>query len=255
MNLPPSHSNEMLNIHLALAQYPVLSGRIRQQMRRELFSSGMVRPNEFENEVRKLAVLSQEREGLRNPFNEEAAEVWEMRVTRLRDHLTDLSFSQHFSLEDLERIISDVLSERGIDMVGLMLSLNPELAPLEMVFEQAAAIERMPEAERAKYEARLQETKVVLIRSLISDQLRYINIAKKWFSISDLQEIRMRKIGPGRIGGKAAGMLLAHRILSQVSSITRDTCLQTPEILLHRLGRVLHVHVDQQPLQLERSEI
>ncbi len=229
MNLQSSHSNEMLNINLALAQYPVLSGRIRQQMRRELFSSGMIRPNEFENEVRMLAVQSQEREGLRNPYNEEPAEMWEVRVTRIRDHLTDVAFSQHFSFEDLERIISDVLGERGIDMVGLMLSLNPELAPLELVFEQALTIERMPEAERAKYEARLLETKVVLIRSLISDQLRYINVAKKWFSIADLQEIRMRKIGPGRIGGKAAGMLLAHRILSQVSSITRDTCLTTPE--------------------------
>jgi len=229
MNLSPSHSNEMLNINLALAQYPVLSSRIRQQMRRELFSSGMVRPNDFENEVRKLAVLSQEREGLRNPYNEEPAEVWEMRMTRIREHLTDLTFSQHFDLADLEHIISDVLGERGIDVVGLMLSLNPELAPLELVFEQAMTIERMPEPERAKYEARLLETKVVLIRSLISDQLRYINVAKKWFSIADLQEIRMRKIGPGRIGGKAAGMLLAHRILSQVSTITRDTCLVTPD--------------------------
>lgn len=229
MDLQPSHSNELLNINLALAQYPVLSSRIRQQMRRELFSSGMVSPSEFENEVRKLAVLSQEREGLRNPLNEEPAEVWEMRMTRIREHLTDLTFSQHFDLADLERIISDVLGERGMNMVGLMLSLNPELAPLELVFEQAMTIERLPEDERARFEARLLETKVVLIRSLISDQLRYINVAKKWFSIADLQEIRMRKIGPGRIGGKAAGMLLAHRILSQVSSITRDTCLVTPE--------------------------
>jgi len=98
-----------------------------------------------------------------------------------------------------------------------------------MGLEQAMTIESMPEAERAKYEARLLETKVVLIRNLISDQLRYINVAKKWFSIKDLQEIRLRKIGPGRIGGKAAGMLLAHRILSQVSTLTSDTCLTTPD--------------------------
>ena len=98
-----------------------------------------------------------------------------------------------------------------------MLSLNPELAPLEMVFEQAMTIERLPPDQRASYEARLQESKVVLIRTLISDQLRYINIAKEWFTVADLAEIRRRKIGTGRIGGKAAGMLLALRILHEVA--------------------------------------
>lgn len=229
MAFPLSHSDRLMKITLALSQYPILSGRIRQQMRLELFSSGMVSPNDFETEVKNLAVASQDREGLRNPFAEEPAEVWETRVSRIRDQLTDVVFSQHFNIDELERIISDVLSERGIDVVGLMLSLNPELAPLELVFEQAMTIESMPDAERAKFEARLLETKVVLIRNLISDQLRYINVAKKWFSIKDLQEIRLRKIGPGRIGGKAAGMLLAHRILSQVSNLTSDTCLTTPD--------------------------
>ena len=62
-------------------------------------------------------------------------------------------------------------------------------------------------------EARLREIKVVLIRTMISDQLAYVNIAKEWFNISDLREIRSRRIGSGKIGGKSAGMLLAKRIL------------------------------------------
>jgi hypothetical protein len=64
--------------------------------------------------------------------------------------------------------------------------MNPELAPLEMVFEQAQSIEKLPPEERASLEARLKESKVVLIRTMISDQLRYINVAKEWFTISDL---------------------------------------------------------------------
>lgn len=229
MAFTPTHTDRLINVTLALAQYPILNARIRQQMRRELFSRGLIQPADFENEVRRLAILSQEREGLRNPVGEEPAEVWETRMSRIRDHLTDLRFSQHLTLEMLENIISEVLSERGIDMVGLMLSLNPETAPLDLVFEQAMTIERLPPEERQKYEARLQETKVVLIRSLISDQLRYINIAKRWFTIDDLQKIRRHKIGPGRIGGKAAGMLLAHRILRQAGSLSEDTCLITPD--------------------------
>jgi len=225
----PTHSDRLVSVYLALSQYPILNGRIRQLMRRELFKRGLVNPTEFENEVRRLALLSQEREGLRDPYGEEPAEVWETRIARMRDQLTDLNFSQMLTMDVLESIISEVLSERGIDMVGLMLSLNPELAPIDLVFEQAMTIERLPSDEREKYEARLQETKVVLIRSLISDQLRYITIAKQFFTISDLLQIRSHKIGPGRIGGKAAGMLLAYRILSQVSTIPEDTCLVTPE--------------------------
>ena len=78
-------------------------------------------------------------------------------------------------------------------------------------------------------EARLQELKVVLIRNLISDQLRYVKIAKEFFTISDLAEIRSRKIGRGRIGGKAAGMLLAARILKNLASDEVLNCLQSAE--------------------------
>jgi hypothetical protein len=71
----------------------------------------------------------------------------------------------------------------------------------------------MAPAERAPLEARLKESKVVIIRTLISDQLGYLDVAKEWFTVADLSEIRRRKIGTGRIGGKTAGMLLALRIL------------------------------------------
>ena len=61
----------------------------------------------------------------------------------------------------------------------------------------------------------LEEIKVVLIKRLISDQLPYIGVAKKIFSIADLRRIYRRRIGTGKIGGKAAGLLLAWRILQQ----------------------------------------
>ncbi|PJF45663.1 MAG: hypothetical protein CUN48_17745, partial [Candidatus Thermofonsia Clade 3 bacterium] len=147
-----------------------------------LFARGVITPAAFEAEVREMAVRSQAREGLRDPFSEEPAEVWEMRLSRVRDQLTDLKFSQYLTLDDLERLIAEVLSERGVDASGLMLSINPELAPIDLVFEQALTIERLPPARRARYEARLQETKVVLIRHLISDQLPYVTIARRWFT-------------------------------------------------------------------------
>ncbi|HMV30408.1 MAG TPA: PEP/pyruvate-binding domain-containing protein, partial [Anaerolineales bacterium] len=59
----------------------------------------------------------------------------------------------------------------------------------------------------------------VLIRTMISDQLKYIKIARQWFTVEDLREINRRKIGGGKIGGKAAGMLLAMRILKETAPV------------------------------------
>ncbi len=198
-------------------------------MRHELYERGILSPQEFEAEVRAQAIQSQQREGIRNPYREEAAELWEMRLARVREFLTDQTFTRHLSFELFEQLVWEVLSERGVQAHSVSLSMNPELAPLEMVFQQATAIEELPPPERASLEARLKESKVVLIRTMISDQLRYINVAKEWFTVSDLVEIRRRKLGTGRIGGKAAGMLLALRILEESGIKEVTDCLRVPD--------------------------
>ncbi|RPI23742.1 MAG: hypothetical protein EHM70_22145 [Chloroflexota bacterium] len=228
MSLPSVSSDRALNIYLALAQYPILSTQIRARMRRELFNRGVITPQEFEAEVRDYAIRTQAREALHNPFAEEPSNVWELRLMRVRDHLTDFHFAYNLPYDLFEQIIRDSLTERGARAQDVLISFNPELAPQDMLFEQALSIEKMPPKERAQAEARLREIKVVLIRTLISDQLAYVNIAKDWFTISDLSEIRRRKIGEGKIGGKAAGMLLAARILSDVADDEVRSCLRIP---------------------------
>jgi hypothetical protein len=229
MTLPPASSDRTLNIYLSLAQYPILSSQIRARMRRELFKRGVITPNAFEAEVREKAIRSQALEGLHNPFTEEPADIWEMRLMRIRDHLTDFYFAYNLPYDLFERIVRETLTERGASAEDLQISFNPELAPQNMLFEQAQAIEKMPEEEREQVDARLHEIKVVLIRTLISDQLAYLKIAKQWFTISDLTEIRNRKIGHGKIGGKSAGMLLAARILIEVGDEEIRATLRIPE--------------------------
>ncbi len=229
MAFSPASSNRLLNIYLALGQYPILSSRIRARMRTELFERGIIQPQEFETEVRSKAILSQEMEGLSRPLETEPEPVWDQRLSILRDRLTDLYFSQHLPFSLFESLVREILSERGVTARDHILSINLELAPQDLVFEQAMMIEAMPPAERGKLEARLQEAKVVLIRTMISDQLRYINVAKDWFTISDLIHIRQRKIGGGKIGGKAAGMLLAARILADITEGPMKVCLHTPD--------------------------
>jgi hypothetical protein len=198
-------------------------------MRRELFSRGVITQHMFETEVREKAIRSQAQEGLHDPFSEEPTDVWELRLLRVREHLTDFYFAYNLPYDLFEQIVRDTLKERGASSQDFIISFNPELAPQNMLFDQALAIERLPAAARSDAEARLQEIKVVLIRTLISDQLAYVKIAKDWFTISDLNKIRNNKIGHGKIGGKAAGMLLAARILNDVGDEEIRNHLRIPE--------------------------
>ena len=229
MTLPLAPSDRTLHIYLSLAQYPILSTQIRIRMRRELFARGVITPQAFEAEVREKGIRSQALEGLHDPFSEEPAEIWEMRLMRVRDHLTDFYFAYNLPFDLFEKIVHETLNERGAGISDVQFSFNPELAPQNILFEQATMIEKMSPKERAKHEARLQEIKVVLIRTMISDQLAYLKIAKDWFTIADLNEIRAHKIGQGKIGGKSAGMLLAARILYEVGDDEIRACLRLPE--------------------------
>ncbi len=226
MTLPVS-SDRVLQIYLTIRQYPILRDRIRARMRRELFERGIITPEAFEADVREKAIQSQKREGLHDPFAEEPYDVWEKRLHRVRDALTDFYFAYNLLQEDFERIIKEILNERG--ETPDLITFNPELAPQDMLFEQAESIERMPASKRRKYEARLQEIKVVLIRTMISDQLAYVNIARKWFTVEDLRQIYSRKIGYGKIGGKSAGMMLAYRILREAAPPEVRAALRIPE--------------------------
>lgn len=229
MSLSSAAPARLLNIYRSLSSYPILCDHIREQMRQELFDRHIITQDDFEEEITRQAVASQQREGLTNPLIEEGASAWELRLERIRAHYTDLLFSQLIPLEVFEEIVARVLGESGISRQPTLISTNPELATLAQVFEQARSIEALPTSERSKYQARLQETKVVLIRTLISDQLRYIRIAKSRFTVADLEEIRKRKIGSGRIGGKAGGMLLAQRILAELGDEHIKASLHNPE--------------------------
>jgi len=216
MTFPKISVDNVLRIFLAINQYPILSKRIRSRMRKDLYARGIITKENLDAETRKKGIESQVREGLHNPLEEEQADVWETRILRIRDSLTDFYYAYNLPYEEFENLVRQLLTEHGSPDTDFVW-FNPELAPQEMLFEQAEMIEAMPPDERKKYEARLKELKVVLIRTIISDQLKYIKIARKWFTVGDLKEIRARKIGGGKVGGKAAGMLLAMRIIKETA--------------------------------------
>lgn len=202
-----------IDIYVKLAQYPILADRIRARMRDEIFRKGIMGEEVFEEEVRDKAIASQRREGVYDPFNRESANIWKLRTDRIREYQTDFYFGNNFPTQRFDEIVQEVIENSNPAADQVNLAFNPELAPWEMLFRQGEVYESIPEADRERVRHHLEEIRVVLIKGMISDHLQFIGVAKKVLSIKDLRLIYQRRIGEGKIGGKAAGMILAWRIL------------------------------------------
>lgn len=215
MQEPLRSKTSTIDIYIKLAQFPILASRIRERMREELFRRGVVSQDDFEAEVKQKAIESQRREGTHDPFIPEPPAIWLERKARIRDFQTDFYFGHNLPTTLFEAIIQDVLKDQPAPPGSTELSFNPEVAPWEMLFRQGVNYESLPPLEREKVNHHLEEIKAVLIKGMISDQLPYIGVARRVFDTADLRKIHRRRIGRGKIGGKAAGMLLAWKILQQ----------------------------------------
>jgi hypothetical protein len=212
----PVETPKILTLYLQIAQYPILARQIRQRMREELYRRGVTTVQHFEQEARAKAIDSQYREGLTNPYFEEEEEQWEQRLQHVRDNLTDFYFAYNLPLDLFHRIVQELVTERGArPSPEVRLTFNPELAPVDLLLRQLRLYDGLTESERAKIQHHIEEIVVVLTRTIISDQLSFVRVAKHWFSAADFEYIRSRRIGTGKIGGKAAGILLAWKILQK----------------------------------------
>jgi hypothetical protein len=208
---------KVLQIYLEISRYPILAADIREQMRNELYRRGIISPTDLEQEVKSKAIQSQIREGLKDPLVEESEDAWQRRLAHFRDNLTDFYFAHNLPHVEFERIVRSTLAKR-VPPDEIFLTFNPELAPWDLLFARGERYEALPPEQREKVSHHLREIVVVLTKGLISEQLGFLGIARELFTVSDLHAIRRRRIGRGKIGGKAAGMMLAYKILSQAEA-------------------------------------
>jgi len=101
------------------------------------------------------------------------------------------------------------------------------MAPWEVVYDQL--LQHCTTAvDRKEYSPEIRSLKHELVRMMIGDHPSFNKLADEYFTIDDLINIRNRLIGSGRIGGKAAGMLLSRRILlSDNSKLDFSQILET----------------------------
>jgi hypothetical protein len=217
MSDPPLRAPKILSIHLQISQYPILAKQIRRRMRDELYRRGVISRERLEAEVKEKAELSQKREGLVNPLAEEGDDVWEQRLQQIRDQQTDFYFAYNLPIKLFESLIEELLAERSVHREESGLALfNPELTPVELLLHQLEQLEALPEERRERARTEIEAVTAVLVKTMVSDQPGFGRMARRWLAREDFQFIQSRRIGEGKIGGKAGGLLLAWKILRTV---------------------------------------
>ena len=92
--------------------------------------------------------------------------------------------------------------------------VSSSIAPWDVVYgkliQYQGVASDLPEAKRE-----ITALKQELTRILIGNHPDFNKLSDRYLTVDDLMYIRSRMIGSGRIGGKAAGMLVARKVLSQ----------------------------------------
>ena len=129
--------------------------------------------------------------------------------------LIDLYFASFFSEAEIENHIN--LARKQDRFNNLNRVINKEGATSQKIKQALKEFCKIPMGDLYISPNEAEGVRVALINHFISNQLPFIGIAKSYITIRDIEElvdnIYWSRRRPGKIGGKAAGMFLAYKIL------------------------------------------
>ncbi len=136
-------------------------------------------------------------------------------IQEYSDLLTDVWAAASFSENQIDSYINFAVKQKQFSK--LVMFVNREGISYGKIKRELKAFCRIPEGDRIIPPNEAEGARVGLVNMFISNQLPFIGIAKQHITVRDVGELSDRiirsKRRPGRIGGKSAGMVLAHRIL------------------------------------------
>lgn len=134
----------------------------------------------------------------------------------LLETITRVYVGSHLSIADVDDIVNLTLKREEVHSLENVANLGS--VSFRELSEKVQRFCELPLGETKLAPEEVVGTRVALTRHLISDQLEFLGIAKPHLTIRDFEDITRRMIGSdagtGRIGGKAGGMILAHRMLA-----------------------------------------
>lgn len=131
------------------------------------------------------------------------------------DALTDYYFATHLSPGEIENYIN--LARKKDKCQTLSMVVNRDQATSMEIYRALREFCEIPKGEVYISPEEAVGIRVALLSRFISSQLPFVSLAKNHITIRDIDAVLQRSLWsrkrPGRLGGKAAGMILAHKIL------------------------------------------
>ena len=183
-------------------QYPNLIGLMRSIFMEVLEQKGIITPEQLYRKVH------EELEADRLPDTEANRQEY-------FETLIDYYFANSLSPTEIENYIN--LARKKDKSQTLSMVANRDQASSMEIYTALREFCDIPKGEVYISPSEAEGIRVALISRFISSQLPFVSLAKQYVVIRDIDEILQRSLWsrrrPGKLGGKAAGMVLAHKIL------------------------------------------
>jgi len=221
---PPDRITSADRLDDLLTVHPHLEERILRQLLVELHERGAVSIDQVYDEAR-AAAGNEARLAAENP-NVAEAPRGDVRERQLVNDFTKKHAAAHFAPHEIDDMVNLALKREEADKLRAIVSLNT--VSFRLLADAVRRFCSIPEGESKLSPDEAMGIRVGLIRHLVSDQLEFIAVAKPQMRIRDFEELIDRTIGAesgmGRIGGKAAGMFLASRIVHARAARVEPPC-------------------------------
>ncbi len=209
----PSKPEWKVIVDLLWETNPLQVKRIGRKMMNYLFKRG----------VKKVGDIMQRMLALENDDIDQAESYGDNRPMQRIDYEELENF-----LDEIFKIAEEELSPEEINSMVItwlrfentrFLSVTAEKrdVPLGQISEALQRFSMLPEAQQNLAPEESTAIRVALIRRLFTEDLDYINVVKKHVTVPDFSRILSHTFGPsngnGKLGGKAAGLFRAERIL------------------------------------------
>ena len=203
-------TNEQTRQHLVRAyrMYRKMMGHPHlTEAMREIFRSVLLEKASMDAiQIRKDAEIAIQKDKI-DPTEENLREYMDAAI--------DLALVKHFDDEEIDQYIN--LARKEDRLQNLIKVVNTEGVTSLRIKKALQDFCEIPEGNTFVSPSEAEGVRVALINHFISNQLPFLGIAKHHITIRDVDEMVKHSYWspryPGRIGGKAAGLLLAYRIV------------------------------------------
>ncbi len=198
-----------------IKQHPLLEERIYRQLLIALHTRGIVSIDQINRESREKAGIAHQ--NVTNNPNAPAEQRMDDSHLRIANDLIRDYACEHLSVAEVNDLVNLVLKREEAQSLADVANL-PSVS-FRLLVERLRRFTSLPLGEARVDPSEMYGVRAALARHFISDDLEFIGVAKQHLRVRDYDELTKRIIGSdssmGRIGGKAGGMILAHRIIHE----------------------------------------